>query len=61
MPETINGFRPDVIATRGSQKTVIEVETEDSSNNQRDLDQQKAFKEWANRSNKRHYRREIAR
>jgi len=59
-PEVINGYRPDVIAKKGRYISIVEVETPDSVDTPRDLAQQKAFKEWADRSEARHFRRVIA-
>lgn len=58
-PEIINGYRPDVIAEKGRHTSVIEVETPDSVDSARDLAQQKAFREWADRSEYRHFRRVV--
>ena len=56
-PDTIGGYRPDVIAYNNGNYTVIEVETTDSVNIARDIAQQRAFKAWASRKSTRHYRR----
>lgn len=56
-PPTIGGYRPDVVARKGGQETVVEVETPDSVNSERDIAQQGAFLRAARRSEKRHYRR----
>lgn len=58
-PETFGGFRPDVIAKSNGHTTVVEVETPDSVNSKRDLEQQRAFKQWASRNEYRHYRRVV--
>jgi len=49
-PKTIGGYRPDVVGKKGIQKKIIEVETPDSLKSKRDLEQQKAFKQAAKRS-----------
>jgi len=56
-PDTIGGYRPDVIAVKDSNVTVIEVETEDSVNSARDIAQQQAFRAWTSRKSTRHFRR----
>ena len=58
-PEVINGYRPDVIAKKDGHTSVVEVETPDSVDSTRDLAQQKAFKEWADKSKYRHFRRVV--
>lgn len=49
-PDTIDGFRPDVIAQKGNIRKIVEVETPDSVDSVRDQKQQKAFKNSAARS-----------
>lgn len=58
-PPTIGGYRPDIVATKGGQETIVEVETPDSVNNPRDIAQQGAFRRAARRSETRHYRRAV--
>lgn len=58
-PDTISGYRPDVIARKGGHETVVEIETLDSVDTARDEGQQSAFKKHAARSDKRHYRRVV--
>ena len=58
-PKTLGGYRPDIIASKGRQRKIIEVETPDSKDSARDKDQQQAFRESANRSNDTIFRREI--
>jgi hypothetical protein len=58
-PTTIGGYRPDVVAKKDRQETIVEVETPDSVNSQRDVAQQGAFRQAAKRSEKRHYKRII--
>lgn len=60
-PETIHGFRPDVIAKKGRKKIVVEVETPDSVKSARDLKQQKAFRAQANGNQNTTFKRKIAR
>ena len=42
-PKTVLGYRPDVAATKGNKKVIVEVETPDSVNIARDKAQQAAF------------------
>ena len=44
-PKKIKGYIPDWIAKKGKKEIIGEVETKDT--NQKDKDQQKAFKEYA--------------
>jgi hypothetical protein len=58
-PDTIKGVRPDIIAEKSGHKTVVDVETKDSVDNKRDLQQQKTFKNWSSNSDKKHYKRVV--
>lgn len=58
-PDTIGGFRPDVIATKGRERKIVEVETSESKNSVRDLNQQRAFRRAAKRSQNTTFRRVI--
>lgn len=58
-PEIINGYRPDIIAKKGMYTSIVEVETPDSVDSTRDLAQRRAFREWADRSEYRHFRRVV--
>ena len=49
-PDTIGGYRPDAVGTKGKQRKIFEVETPDSVNSARDQKQQQAFRQAANRS-----------
>jgi 2,4-dienoyl-CoA reductase-like NADH-dependent reductase (Old Yellow Enzyme family) len=49
-PDTIGGYRPDVVAKKGSQRKIYEVETPESVDKARDKNQQSAFKNAAKRS-----------
>lgn len=60
-PKTILGYRPDVVARKGGETRVIEVETPDSLRSLRDRQQQKAFREWARAGDSRTFRRTVAR
>ncbi len=59
-PGTLGGYRPDVVASKGSERKIVEVETPDSVNNARDVAQQKAFRQAANRSKNTTFRRTVA-
>ena len=58
-PDTIRGLRPDVVATKGTQRKIIEVETSESKSSARDLQQQRAFRQAANRSKNTTFRRVV--
>ena len=58
-PETIRGLRPDLRVRKGGHETAIEVETPDSTDSKRNQQQQKAFEDWSQGSQKRHYRRVV--
>ncbi len=58
-PKTIGGYRPDVIATKGRERKIVEVETTESVNSARDRAQQKAFREAAKRSVNTTFRRTV--
>ncbi len=58
-PDTIGGLRPDVIARKGVERKIVEVETSESRNTPRDLKQQRAFRQAANRSKNTTFRRVI--
>lgn len=49
-PDTIGGYRPDVVATKGRERKIVEVETRDSVGSGRDQKQQGAFRRAAKRS-----------
>ncbi|MFQ5715337.1 MAG: hypothetical protein ACE5GU_15030 [Candidatus Scalinduaceae bacterium] len=49
-PDTIGGYRPDVVAIKGGQRKIYEVETQDSVDKARDKNQQSAFRNTAKRS-----------
>lgn len=56
-PETVRGVRPDLKLKKGSHTTLVEVETPSSVDTKRDLEQQKAFKNWSKDSDTKHFRR----
>ena len=60
-PKTISGYRPDVVAKRGRERIIVEVETPDSVESARDHKQQQAFRRAANRSVNTRFRRTVTR
>lgn len=58
-PDTINGYRPDVVAKKGRDRIIVEVETKDSVNTTRDQAQQQAFKAVADRTKHTTFKREV--
>ncbi len=58
-PGTIGGYRPDVVATKGGERKIVEVETPDSVGSARDQKQQAAFRQAANRSAKTTFTRKV--
>lgn len=49
-PRTIAGYRPDVVAKKGRERRIVEVETPESVDSARDVRQQRAFRQAAKRS-----------
>ena len=58
-PSTINGYRPDIDATRGKEREIVEIETPESVDSKRDLAQQRAFQQAANRSKNTDFTRKV--
>ena len=58
-PDTIRGFRPDVVGTKGRQRKIHEVETQDSVDSARDKSQQSAFRQAADQSKSTTFKRTI--
>ena len=58
-PKTVGGYRPDVVATKGKQRKIIEVETTESVDSARDKAQQSAFRSAASRSKNTTFRRDV--
>ena len=56
-PSILGGYRPDVVARKGNQRKIIEVETPDSVNSARDQKQRQAFRRAASRSSKTTFKR----
>ncbi len=50
-PGTFGGYRPDVVAKKGRERKIVEVETPDSVGSARDVSQQKAFMQVAKLKN----------
>ena len=59
-PDTIRGYRPDVVARRGRERQIVEVETPDSVDSARDLAQRRAFRQAADQSKSTTFRRKLA-
>ena len=59
-PDSIRGYRPDVVARKGWKRVIVEVETPDSVNSVRDVRQQQAFKAAAKTAKHTSFRRKIA-
>jgi Holliday junction resolvase len=59
-PKTIGGYRPDVMAVKGSDIKIIEVETPDSLKSARDIGQQKAFRQAAKQSQNTAFRKIVS-
>lgn len=58
-PDSIGGHRPDVVAKKGTERKIIEVETPESKGSERDKKQQSAFRAAADRSSNTTFRRVI--
>ena len=58
-PDTIGGVRPDVVARKGRERKIVEVETPESKDSARDREQQRKFRAAANRSKHTTFRRVI--
>ena len=58
-PKTFGGYKPDVVATKGKHRKIIEVETTETVSSARDRAQQRAFRRTANRSANTVFRRDI--
>ena len=56
-PKNIGGYVPDLIAKKGKKEIVLEVETKNT--NELDKEQQKAFKEYSGRGKERTFRKKI--
>lgn len=49
-PKTVGGYRPDVVATKGKERKIVEVETSESVSSTRDRAQQAAFRSAVKRA-----------
>jgi len=58
-PKLVGGYIPDIRAKKGNKEVIVEVETTDSVNSERDIKQQGAFQRWARRSEERQFKRKI--
>lgn len=58
-PDTLGGYRPDVVAKRGIEREIVEVETPGSVDSTRDKNQQEAFQRAANRSKSTEFSRKV--
>lgn len=58
-PDTIGGYRPDVMAQKGAERKIVEVETPESRGTARDLGQRKAFRQAADRARDTTFRRVV--
>jgi len=58
-PDTIRGFRPDVVGIKGRQRKIHEVETQDSVDSARDKSQQRAFRQVADQSKNTTFKRTV--
>lgn len=56
-PKKIGGFIPDIIAKKGKKEIVIEIETRQTANT--DKEQQQAFRDYANKKKDRTFRKKI--
>ena len=56
-PKKIGGFIPDIIAKKGAAEVIIEIETKQSANT--DKEQQQAFRDYANKNRNRNFRKKI--
>ena len=60
-PGTFRGYRSDVVATKGKERKVVEVETSESVDSTRDRKQQQAFRNVASRSKHTTFKRVVVR
>lgn len=60
-PDTLGGYRPDVVAMKGRERKIVEIETPETVDSARDLHQQQAFKNAAKRSVQTTFFRKIVR
>ena len=59
-PNTIGGYRPDYVGTKGKKRIIGEVETHDSVGSARDQKQQKSFQQAAKRSDNTSFKRTVS-
>jgi hypothetical protein len=58
-PQSIGGYVPDIVARKGMERKIVEVETQDSKDSARGEGQRKAFRAAADRSEDTTFRRVI--
>ncbi len=58
-PTSFGGLRPDVIGRKRKERRIYEVETPESADTRRDLEQQEEFKDVADRKSKTTFKRFI--
>ena len=58
-PSKLSMIFPDIVAEKNGKQIIIEVETKGTIGSERDKRQRKAFGNWAKKSTKRDFRREI--
>lgn len=58
-PGTLGGVRPDVVAKKGTERKIVEVETSESNDSARDRKQQQEFRAAAKRSKNTTFRRVV--
>ena len=58
-PDTIRGVRPDLLVSKKGHKTAVEVETPDSVDTARNLEQKRALKNWSKVAPQKHFKRII--
>lgn len=59
-PLTIGGYRPDIVAQKGTQRKIVEVETQNTKGSTRDEGQKEAFRRAAEKNPNMTFRRVIA-
>ena len=60
-PDTVRGYRPDVVAKKGRERKIVEVETPDSVGSARGRAKEEAFRKAAKNSDKTKFERRVAR
>ena len=60
-PGMIRGYEPDIVAFKGNQTKIVEVETEDTLKSERDKGQQEAFRQEADENSNTTFKKRVAR